>query len=94
MFETQVKHLSNTEFRKGMKKNIKWSKRTKVRLGSDELQQLKDYVENEPASYTNIKLNTGISFQTINNIIQNGSTELHVAIRLRDFLKAIKQPTY
>ena len=76
---------------KDMTKRIKWSKRTKVRLSADELQQLKVYVENEQAAYTNVKLNSGISYDTINSILEKGSTELHVAIRLRDFLKALKQ---
>lgn len=77
--------------RKDMTKTIKWSKRTKVRLNADELQQLKEYVENEQAAYTNIKLNSGVSYDTINSIIKNGSTELHVAIRLRDFLRLLNQ---
>lgn len=78
-------------FRKDMIKNLKLSKRTRVRLSSSEMDALKKYIADETAAYANIQMNTGISWRTVNRIIELGSMELHVAIRLRDFLKAIKQ---
>lgn len=74
---------------KGNKKII-FSKRTRVRLPEDEMQILKEFVQNDPAPYATIARNTGVRWPTVNNIIAKGYMELQTAERLKPFIEALK----
>lgn len=74
-----------------MEKKVKLSPRTRVKLKAEEMVLLKNYIENDPVSYANISHNTGIKRNTILRILDRGSMQLPVAIKLRDFLKLVQK---
>lgn len=74
-----------------MKTKVKLSPKTRVRLHPDEMELLKGYIENDPVAYANISHNTGIKRDTILRILDRGSMQLSVAIKLRDFLRLVEK---
>ena len=74
-----------------MVKTIKPSKRAKLKLLPEEVQQLKDYVaDKDNAPYATIKENTSIAYKTVNSIIATGSAERDTAFKMRDFLSQLR----
>lgn len=71
-------------------KNIVVSKKTTVRLTPQERKELKTYIEKDQAAFTNIKENTGVVRATVKRVVSKGVAQLQIAMKLRDFLKAIK----
>lgn len=71
-------------------KNIVVSKKTTVRLTPQERKELKAYIEKDQAAFTNIKENTGVVRATVKRVVSKGVAQLQIAMKLRDFLKAIK----
>ena len=69
------------------------SKKSRVKLTTEEIDQLKEYTQNDPAAFINIKHNTGVRRDSILKVIERGSAEVAIALKLRDFLKLIKEVT-
>lgn len=91
MLTNQFKYDSNMKVAKVTKKTIKVSKRSILRLNTEEWNDLKIYTANpENCPWATITENTKISFDTANKLTSSGKAEAHVVIRMRDFLKDLK----
>lgn len=69
------------------------SKKSRVKLTTEEMDQLKEYTQNDPAAFINIKRNTNVRRDTILKVMERGSAEVAIALKLRGFLKLIKEVT-
>lgn len=69
------------------------SKKSRVKLTTQEMDQLKEYTQNDPAAFINIKHNTNIRRDSILKVMERGSAEVAIALKLRGFLKLIKEVT-
>lgn len=72
---------------------LKLSPRSKVRLMPDEMIELENHVLNDNGSLATIRLNTKIHPDTIKLGIERGWFEAAAAVKLRDYLKKIKDIT-
>lgn len=69
--------------------NIKLSKRAKVKLEMAELDRLKTYLEKQSGAYATIKLNTGLTYQTVSALAKNGFAQVGTIKKIRIFLKKL-----
>lgn len=74
-----------------MIKRIKVSKRTKIRFDEWELDLLRSFIDETDNPYSIIKANTGISRDTVLLALDRGWAERDTALRMRDFLNALKK---
>lgn len=74
-----------------MSDKIKLSPRSKQWLTENELLQLREYLNDEPVAYTNIRLNTGIARATIDRVSEKGFGELAMVSKLKNFLFKLNQ---
>lgn len=75
-----------------MIKQVKVSKRARLKLTQAELTALRDYTGNlDNAPYATIKETTGIHYKTVKAILAKGSADRDAAIRMREFIKRIPQ---
>lgn len=69
---------------------IRLSPRSRLVLTREEMDQLREYTENDPAAFRNIKENASIRRDTIVQTLERGWITVAPALRLRKFLKDIK----
>jgi Holliday junction resolvase len=75
-----------------MTKGIKMSVRSRVKLSAEEIETLKAFCDNEDnAPWATIKKNIGVARVTIEAVLNSGGGELRVIIKIRDFVKALKE---
>lgn len=75
-----------------MTKGIKMSVRSRVKLSAEEIETLKAFCDNEDnAPWSTIKKNIGVARITIDAVLNSGGGELRVIIKIRDFVKALKE---
>ena len=73
-------------------KKIKFVGRTMTKLLAQEVEDLKAIISNR-GGQANVLGNTGVSANTVKRILfeNEGKCELHVAMRLRDYLKTVNE---
>lgn len=69
-------------------KGVKLSKHTRLKLQANELEKLQEFLK-QPGAYATIKANTNIGNATVKRVIESGSGQVGVVVKLRDFLKRI-----
>ncbi|MGC4057844.1 MAG: hypothetical protein QM743_06940 [Chitinophagaceae bacterium] len=63
-----------------------------MRLTDEELEDLKDYTDNpDNAPFATIQTSIKVAPKTVKGLLKNGYAEMSVVVKVRDFLKAIKQ---
>lgn len=75
-----------------MKKGIKLSVRSRVKLTDEEIEELKTFCDNSSnAPWATIYNNINVKKETIEGMINSGGGELRVVMKVRDFLKGLKE---